>query len=250
MPEALGSVLQTDGLIWLLIAVIAAGLVRGFSGFGSAMVMMPVAASVLTPFAAITFLTVVELVGPLPNLPDALRRGDRADASRLLLGALIGLPFGIWALSRLSPEVFGWSVSLIVLGLLSLLIAGWRYARTLSAGTIVGVGGLGGFLSGVSGLAGPPVIMLYMSSRLPAEVIRANFLLYLLGIDMMMLAAFWLMGQLQPAAIVTGVAMIVPYVLANMAGAQLFRPGAERQFRAVAYAIIAASAILGLPIWG
>ena len=249
MPEFLTQALTTQGVGWLLVAVLAAGLVRGFAGFGSAMIMMPVASTVLSPFGALAFLTVVELFGPLPNLPSALRKGNQGDVLRLLGGAVLALPFGLWALSRVSPELFGWAVSLIVLGLLSLLMVGWRYAKPLKPGMVTGVGGLGGFLSGISGLAGPPVIMLYMSSRLPAEVIRANFLLYLLGVDLLMILSFWLMDRLDPAAIVIGGLLAVPYVLANVIGAHLFRPGAERQFRAVAYAIIATSAILGLPLW-
>jgi uncharacterized membrane protein YfcA len=249
MPDAIASALQTEGLIWLLVAVIAAGLVRGFSGFGSAMVMMPVAATILSPFAAITFLTVVELVGPLPNLPDALRQGHRADVLRLLIGSVVALPLGILGLSHFTPEFFNWVVSTVVLALLALLVAGWRYSRSLSNGTMIAVGGLGGFLSGISGLAGPPVIMLYMSTRLSAQVIRANFLLYLLGIDILMLAAFALLGHLQFSAILIGVLLMVPYVLANTIGGRLFRPGMEGQFRAVAYVIIVASAMLGLPIW-
>jgi uncharacterized membrane protein YfcA len=249
MPEALAAALATDGLIWLALGVITAGLVRGFAGFGSAMIIMPVASSILSPFAAIAFLTIVEFFGPLPNLPDALRRGNRQDVARLLIGALIALPFGLWALSRLPPDVFGWGVSIIVLAVLALLIVGWRYGRPLGTAMLSGVGALGGFLSGVSGLPGPPVIMLYMSSRLPPSVIRANFLLYLFGIDLMMLVWLSWLGRLDAATFVIGGLLIPPYVAANVLGARLFRPEAEQKFRMIAYIIIAASAILGLPLW-
>jgi hypothetical protein len=43
--------------------------------------------------------------------------------------------------------------------------------------------------------------------------------------------------------------MILPYLLGNWLGAALFRPELELLYRRVAYAIIAASAILGLPVW-
>ena len=246
MPEALSQALAVPGLGWLTLAVLVAGLVRGFSGFGSAMIIMPVASSVLSPFGAIAFLIVVELFGPLPNLPDALRNGDRRDVARLMLGAVLGLPLGLLGLSTLSPVLFGWGVSIIVIVLLILLMAGWRYQGVIGPGMIIGVGG---FLSGLAGLAGPPVIMVYMASRRPIAVIRANFLLYLLCIDILMLVAFGLLGELHLDLVLVGVLLIVPYVLANMAGARLFRPEAERAFRTVAYVIIAASALLGLPIW-
>ncbi|WP_150120150.1 TSUP family transporter, partial [Sulfitobacter sp. HI0021] len=117
MPDLLAQAIATPGVAWLALAVIVAGLVRGFAGFGSAMIIMPVAASVLSPVEAILFMTAAELIGPLPNLPDALREGAPREVGRLLLGVLIGMPLGLWGLSLMSPEGFGWIVSGVVLGL-------------------------------------------------------------------------------------------------------------------------------------
>tara|TARA_R110002049_G_scaffold10127_5_gene50519 strand:- start:5610 stop:6365 length:756 start_codon:yes stop_codon:yes gene_type:complete len=249
MPDTLAQALAIDGLLWLGLAVVVAGLVRGFAGFGSAMIIMPVAASVLAPVEAILFMTAAELLGPLPNLPDALRRGAPRDVGRLLLGVVVGMPLGLWGLSLMSPDGFGWLVSGVVLTLLALLITGWRYNGLLGARLTVATGALGGFMTGFAGIAGPPVIMLYMASRLPAVVIRANFLLYLLAIDLMLFVLLWATGQVVWAVLLLGLLAGVPNILANIVGARLFDPSAERVFRAVAYLIIAASAIIGLPLW-
>lgn len=249
MPELITAALALPGLWWLIGAITAAGLVRGFTGFGSALIIMPVASSVLDPFAALAFLTVVEFWGPLPNLRAAWRTGAPREALKLLLGAAVGLPLGLWALSRLDPVIFGWSVSVVVLLMLALVMTGWRYVGTLRPARIVGVGSLGGFLGGIVGVPGPPVIMLYMASALPIAVIRANFLLYLLGIDLMMAAVFVSFGLLDALAITVGLLCVPLYMCANVLGARLFDPKAERLFRAVAYIVIASSAIVGLPVW-
>ncbi|MCE8009579.1 sulfite exporter TauE/SafE family protein [Aestuariivita sp.] len=249
MPDILAQALSLPGLGWLTAAIVAAGLVRGFSGFGSAMIIMPAASSVLDPFAALAFLVVVEFWGPLPNLRAALRDGHRGEALRLLIGAAIGLPLGLWALSMLSPEVFGWTVSVVVLILLGLVISGWRYTGTLGPAAITGLGSLGGFLGGVAGIPGPPVIMLYMASARAISVIRANFLLYLLGIDVLMLGLFIALDLLDATAVVVALILVPLYMISNIVGARLFDPERDRVFRAVAYAVIAVSALLGLPIW-
>lgn len=249
MPDLLAQAMTTPGVAWLALAVIVAGLVRGFAGFGSAMIIMPVAASVLSPVEAILFMTAAELIGPLPNLPDALREGAPREVGRLLLGVLIGMPLGLWGLSLMSPEGFGWIVSGVVLGLLVLLLAGWRYHGPLGAKLVTATGALGGFMTGFAGIAGPPVILLYMASRRPAAVIRANFLLYLLGIDLMLFAMLAATGQVVWGVLVLGLLAAVPNLIANIIGARLFDPSRERLFRAVAYIVIAASAILGLPLW-
>lgn len=64
MPETISAALALPGLSWLAVAIIAAGLVRGFAGFGSGMIIMAAASSVLSPFAALAFLVVVEFWGP------------------------------------------------------------------------------------------------------------------------------------------------------------------------------------------
>ena len=56
-------------------------------------------------------------------------------------------------------------------------------------------------------------------------------------------------GQVVWPVLMLGLLAGVPNVIANIIGAQLFDPGRERLFRAVAYIVIAASAILGLPLW-
>ena len=103
--------------------------------------------------------------------------------------------------------------------------------------------------AGSVGLPGPPIILLYMASSLPARVIRANCMIYLILADIILLAVLWWSDFLVISAIALGGLMIAPYFVGNWLGAMLFRPEAERTYRIVAYAIIAGSAILGLPIW-
>ena len=229
MSDALASALATEGLWFLVLGAFLAGIVRGFTGFGTAMVYLPVAAQVL--------------------MPRALKEGHPADVARLGLGALVGLPFGVWVLSQVAPEVFRWSVSLVALAMLVLLISGVRYHGRLTPPLIFATGAIGGFLAGSVGLPGPPIILLYMASTLPITAIRANNMLYLILADVLLLAVLWWNGYLVVTAVMLGVLMILPYTLGNWAGARLFRPEAERLYRRAAYLIIAGSALLGLPLW-
>lgn len=249
MPEAITSVLATPGLGWLVLAVVVAGLVRGFSGFGGAMIYLPVAARWLSPFEAITTLAVMEMIGPLPNAVRALCESVLGDVARLVLGMVIALPIGISILALVAPEVFRYGVSISSFGLLALLIAGFRYRGVLSRGVIFGTGFLGGLSAGCVGLPGPPVIMLYMGADHPPRVIRSTLMLYLFMADLVMLATLWGFGHLVISAIGVGLLLGGPYMVGNLIGARIFRPEAERTYRAVAYMIIAASGLSGLPLW-
>lgn len=249
MPDILAAALATQGLVWLVLAVFVAGLVRGFAGFGSAMIIMPVASSVLSPVEAVVFLIAAELIGPLPNARAAWREGVPRDVGLLVLGAAMALPLGVAALSVMDATVFGWVVSACVFSLLALMVSGWRLRGGLTRRLTVCAGALGGFMTGFAGLPGPPVIMLYMASTLPVAVIRANFLLYLVALDLMLFGVLWALGMMNWHIAFLGLLVGVPNLIANSVGARLFDPSAERIFRNVAYIVIAVSATLGLPLW-
>ena len=241
--------LEAPDLLWLSTATFVAGLVRGFAGFGTGMIYLSAAGQILSPFAAIASLLVMDVIGPLPNVPRAWRDGHRSDILRLVAGLILGLPLGIYALTQVSPEVFRYAVSVIALILLAALVTGFRYRGRLTPPLVYTTGGLSGLMMGVSGLPGPPVILLYMASPLPSQIIRANIYVYLVITDVVMLPMLALFGRLELSAVAVGGVMILPNLLGNLAGAWLFRPGHERLYRGVAYAVIAASALSGLPIW-
>ena len=247
--EALAGPLGVDGpaLLWLVAVAVAAGLVRGFAGFGTALVYVPLAGTVLPPLWVLVTLTVMDLVGPLPNVPRAWREGRPRRVAALGLAALAGLLPGLWLLDRISDAAFRWVVSAACLATVAAMVAGWRLARPPGRAALATTGAASGLLGGVSGLAGPPVILLHLAAPWPAAVVRANVLLYLVLWDALFGAVLWGTGRLEAAPVALGAALIVPYLLANVAGARLFAPGRERLYRGVALGLIAAAAVATVP---
>lgn len=249
MIGAVVQALQLDGL-WLLAgAALLAGMVRGFTGFGTAMVFMPVAALVLEPVWAIAAMLTFDFLGAIPLQKKALRDGEPRDVLLLVAGAVFGLPLGIYILLLMEPVVFRWLVSCLALVLLALLMGGWRYRNPLNALCTGLVGAMGGFLCGVAALPGPPIILSYMSSPRPPAVIRANTMMYLFLVDILTIILFTLKGLLVLAAIAIGAVLTVPYLVGALFGQRVFDPEKETFYRRFAYMLIAGSAVAGLPIW-
>ena len=250
MTGELINAFDNGSIIYLILGATLAGLVRGFSGFGTAMVFIPIAGQVLSPIATLTVLFVMDLIGPIPNIPRALRDGQLVDVSRLFVGSLIGAPIGVYLLTLMSEDVFRLSGASFSLLLLVLLIFGVRYRGTLSKGLIYLTGSIGGLFGGAVGIPGPPVIMLYMASTLPPAVIRANNTLFLLVVDVLFFSIFWFKGLLLTHYILIGIIIAVPYLTFCILGAFLFNPRREKIYRITAYVIIFISALSALPIWG
>jgi len=190
-----------------------------------------------------------DIFGPIALLPRAWRDGEPTEVSLLVVGAILGLPIGVYFLTQVDPVLFRWLVSILSMTMLILLASGWRYQNPLNKIMLMAIGSLGGFMSGISGISGPPVILTYMSSLKPASVIRGNTMLYLFFVDLVMFGVFLLKGLLVFIPLVIGLFLSVPYTLGGLVGQKIFNPNKEIIYRRIAYALIALSAIIGLPIW-
>ena len=249
LSAGLAEAVALDGLIWLVLAAFLAGLIRGFSGFGSAMVFLPVAGQFVSPIWALSILAVMDLFGPLPLLRAASKKVMRADLFRLISAMLLVLPLALWVLSRSEPILFRYLVSGLTLAFLALLLSGLRLPANLPKPLFYMVGAISGATGGLAGLHGPPVIFYFMASPYAADRVRANTLIYLFSFDVLILMVMILGAYLQFVPILIGLMLAAPIALGNLAGAKIFNPEYEKLYRIIAFCLIAFSAIHSMPIW-
>lgn len=245
--DAIYTAFAIEGLWWVILGATLAGVVRGFTGFGTAMVYLPFAGAVISPVAALLSLTAMDLFGPLPLVPNAVRKGHPRDVALMGIGMIVMLPIGIYILGQMEGTTYRYVVSVATLIALFVLLSGFRYTRPLTPKVIIGTGGFAGFLGGVAGLPGPPVTVLYMASTLPVEAVRANMILFLLMADILVFPIMALQGMLSLQPLIIGAIIILPYMAGGAVGAYLFDPAKEKVYRGVAYIVIAGSALMGLP---
>nr|WP_246413877.1 sulfite exporter TauE/SafE family protein [Rubricella aquisinus] len=236
-------------LVPLLMLAALAGAVRGFAGFGTGLVFMPIAAMLLPPVAALVILSVMDGFGGMRMIPEAWKVLDRRSLAFLIGGMLIGTPLGVWLLTSVEPETFRWIVSASVLAALIAIASGWRYSRKPGAALTAGIGGTGGVMGGFMGLPGPPVILMYLGGPQPPDQIRAGITLFLAAEVLVVLIALHLRGALEIWSLVTGAALIAPYLLTNWLGSLAFRRWGGGLFRPLAYIVMGAAALIGLPLF-
>lgn len=250
MIDAVSAALQTADLSWVLFGAFLAGLVRGFAGFGTAMIYLPFALVVFDKPTAMFSLVVMDLIGPLPFIPQLWKDSKKPELGKLILGMALVVPFAIiFVFETVEKEHLRFIVSIVSLVLVVLLMLGVRYRGVLKDWMLYGVGGLGGLLGGIAGVPGPPVIMFYMASTSPPKVIRANNSLFLVCFDWIVAIIFFLRGLVTFNVMILGLIVTLPYQFGLLIGARIFHPSYEKTYRRVAYAIIGASAISGLPLF-
>ena len=63
IPNIFVEIFELNGLLYVASTALIAGVVRGFSGFGTAMIFLPVAGKYFDPVTAIIVLTIMDLCG-------------------------------------------------------------------------------------------------------------------------------------------------------------------------------------------
>jgi uncharacterized protein len=223
------------------------GTSRGFSGFGAALIFMPLASSMAAPKLVAALLLIIDLVAAAPLLPNAWKQADRKATSVMVAGAVIGVPIGTYFLTRLDPLTTRWIISGFVAALLVLLLSGWRYRGKEHASIAVGIGGLAGFCSGLAQTGGPPIVGYWLGRPIPSVIARANILLYFGASGFFSAVAYAATGLINADALKFALVVGPAYAVGIWFGASLFGRASETLFRAICYALIAAAVIVGLP---
>jgi len=249
MPDILGQVLATPGLIWLLATISVAGIIRGFTGFGTALIFVPVAGIFLMPAQVIALMTLTGVFSTTALLPRAWGLAHKREVSILAIAALITVPLGLWLLGLVEREVIRWLVAAIAGVTLASLIAGWRFARHVAPLGLLVIGGAAGLIGGLTGLTGPIVIMFYLAGHSAAASVRANTILFLAILDVVLIANLALSGHLGLEIIGLAAILGVPYFITSLIGQALFDPTYEQAYRWATYVVITLALISGLPIW-
>ncbi|MET3842392.1 sulfite exporter TauE/SafE family protein [Bradyrhizobium sp. OAE829] len=223
------------------------GLARGFSGFGSALIFMPLASSMAAPQLVAALLLIIDFIAAAPLVPNAWKQADRRATAVMVFGALIGVPIGTYFLSRLEPVTTRWIISAFVFALLLLLLSGWRYRGKDHASVSVGIGGVSGFCSGLAQTGGPPIVGYWLGRPIASNIARANILLFFGASDFFSVVSYSLTGLITMQAIKFSLVVGPIYGIGVWLGASLFGRASETLFRAICYALIAIAVIAGLP---
>lgn len=250
MPEAFLLALETPGLGWVCLAAALSGLVYGFAGFGSALVFMPLAVIFLPPPVAIAAFSLSALASLFTMIPKAWPKADKGQTLLMLAASIVTMPLGI-ALLQWAPEAMIRSaVCVLTLATLAALLAGWKVPLRGGTALRAAVGGLSGITGGSTGLNGPPVILFNLGSAQSVDVTRANLACFLAFNALFLLPMLFLQGAIDVFAVWVGALFLPAYAVGTLIGAALFRPGAAGIYRTLAYVLIGAAGIAGLPIWG
>jgi uncharacterized membrane protein YfcA len=143
------------------------------SGFGFALVVMPLLTLLIGVQTAAPLVALAGLTLYAANVLRYRRAVDLRRLARLALGALLGVPVGVWALGALDERVVKGALGAVLVAYALYTLARPAGLRLRSSRWIYPAGFLAGCLGGAYNTPGPPVVVYGRLRDWPRDEFRA-----------------------------------------------------------------------------
>ncbi len=228
--------------------VFLAGLMRGITGFGGAMLMAPPLSFLIGPVATVVTALVLECMAALVMFPDALPKINKSVLASLILPACLTVPLGGYLLVTLDPLIARKFIAAVVVVFSLALLTGVRYSGRPRLTTSLFLGGVVGVLLGSTSVGAPPVILYLLSGPDPHTVTRANLTVFVTAISVVGLVMLLFAGAMTGRLMLSAVLLCVPYLGATWLGGKLFGRMSEVAMRRLALTFMLVMGVVSLAI--
>jgi uncharacterized protein len=208
-----------------------AGLIRGITGFGGAMVMAPPLALLLGPRIAVPVTLLLEGIAAMPMLWQTRAFVRWRAIGPILAAACVTLPLGGYILVMADALTLRRAIAAAVIVCALLLLSGWRHKGPQRLGTSIGLGGLSGVMTGATSVGAPPVILYLLSGSDAIATTRANLTFYLVGLSLAGLVMLWTRDVLDLRSAAIALVFVPGYYVGLIAGTRLFSRFNDVRFR-------------------
>ena len=245
MTETILATLDVDLAIALLVAI-AAGMAHGFTGFGGALVAMPLYAVLFGPVEALAILVFAGVVGSAQLTVRAMRIVRWPHVFPMMVAAIIFTPLGVISLVTIDPDLIRRAIGILVLAGALVIGFGWTYKGPRNTASGAAAGALAGYLTGSTGMGGPPLAAYMLAFPDPADVQRANIVVMTALLITVTLVGLFIAGSFHLETIVRTILLTPVYMFGAWWGGRLFHSRFQTLFRRAAIGLLVAGGIVAL----
>lgn len=235
---------------WEVLAVagiaLLSGIVHGYTGFGGALLMVPLLSFFMTPAHAIASTMIGAVIGQVSIARQVMPRANWEECRPFLAALIVGLPAGTYLLVVSDTDVIRRVVGASTLAAAALFATGWAYKgrRTAVASFVFGM--VSGLLGGATGQGGPPAVAYFIASPQAADVQRASIIVVVTGLLLAGLFFLAVAGVVTGPVVALGALLSVPYMTGLWAGARLFSLLPRQNYRRGALILLVAAGLTAL----
>jgi uncharacterized membrane protein YfcA len=211
-----------DTFVIALSAVIVSGILRGYSGFGAALIIIPVFSNLYSPLVALSFHVLLEMPSLVILLPAAIRAYDRRLVNSSLLVLILAVPLGFYFISQIETTYLRLFIGTFVIVSVFIIWRGIPIEISRNKNFFTVACGVSGFCQGLIGLGGPPVVTMIISRGDDNITSRANIIVAMTALLLSSLSAQLYYGTIDLVPVTLAVTLFAPYLASNQIGKWLF----------------------------
>ena len=171
-----------------MLTVFGAGFVRGYTGFGFSALVVATHSLVLPPAQVVPSAFLMEIAASLHMLPLVWRKITWRKVATLGVGAVLGMPVGLWLIAQLPVLEVRLIVYAVLLAFTLLLLWGMQLKTHGGSALTLGTGIASGLANGLAAVGGLPVVLLFLATPMGVATSRATLVAYLFAGDVYAIA--------------------------------------------------------------
>lgn len=232
-------------ITWIAVTFFVGALVQAVSGFGFALLAVPLLTLAITPSDAVVAQTLSGAVLSFVMAWQLRRHADRATIRRTAPIMFAGMPIGLLVGDLVGDRALRIGVGLAVLTATFTIAKGVR-AHHASAALDRTAGFVSGVLGTSTGTNGPPLVIALSAREVDPNAFRATLTALFSLANLVALPLFALAGKLTHRAVAVALIGAVPMVFGRLAGESVFARLPAARFRGVVLAMLAAAGVVAL----
>ena len=229
-----------------LFAAFLAGYVSGLTGFGIALISVPLLLFVYDPATVVALTAVLSVFINLAVVRDSWGDAHKRLVLALLVPALVGMAAGVEVLRTVDPVYLRLGAGVMVVFSTLLLLREVRLPGAETRWGPVAAGSTSGVLATSIGLAGPPIVLLFASRGLAKHAFRSSSALYLLVVSVVTLPLLIFRDVFDWAQAPLTLALVPAALLGKLAGTALVERISEKTFSLASLSIVLLTGALGV----
>ncbi len=232
-------------IAFALAAALGSAFVRGLTGFGMAILLVPVLALALPPVEAVVLTNALSLMIGATEIRTLVRDAETS-AWRIGAAVVLATPLGLYALSVTGRDVARLVIALIALSAFVAILLPRRGATMPGHAATGAVGLLSGLMTGYAGMPGPPVVPFYAGRDLPRATAKASMqLIFTIAATAGLASATWL-GILRVELLLFALLMLPLIIAGNKLGARVSGRVSDPLWRAIVGVVLGGAAVAAL----
>lgn len=237
----------TPGQAVALAAIfVAAGLVRGFTGFALSAFGLALAVLILPPVELIPVMWWLEIGASLMMIRAGWDGADLRAAAILTAGSALGVFAGVGLTVALDPAASKQIALVILIALAALQLSKVRIRALDSTTGTATTGIVAGIVTGLAGVGGMVVALYVLARDAEPRVMRATLVAFLLFGSLTSLLTHLYYGTMNTTAATRGLFFLIPCLIGVFLGQKLFTPKFQPYYRSVCLTLLIGLGVVSL----